>query len=62
MNDPEVTLKFNLSICETLLKGLQELPYKVAAPTVADLDRQVRSQMAALAQKNGDLVPPTPTT
>jgi hypothetical protein len=47
----EVTLKFTQEKLSVLGQGLEALPYKVAAPLIIDIRRQIEAQQPAPAPK-----------
>lgn len=45
MQDPFVSLKLPLSAVNVLLQGAAELPYKLVAPVLHDVQQQVEPQL-----------------
>jgi hypothetical protein len=45
METPEITLKLDPRQLNVIGAGLQELPYRVAAEVIAEIQRQVSAQM-----------------
>ena len=47
----EITLKLPTQMILVIAKGIQELPYKEAAPVLTEVQRQINEQMKAGEEK-----------
>ncbi|MBA0088165.1 MAG: hypothetical protein HRJ53_24535 [Acidobacteria bacterium Pan2503] len=51
-----IRLEFTLEQLQTIDRILQDAPYRVAAPLIADINRQLQAQQ----QGNGQIIVPPP--
>lgn len=50
---PEITIKFRQEQLSVLAQALEAMPYKVAAPLISDIQRQIQAQQQPAPEKPG---------